>query len=134
MNSVNRTVGGIVVAAVLLLFLAYVLPPQGEMAFFSTLASHRQGQLGQRGVPFFRGPARLPVPQRYIEGTRAEVRRRMAASDWGTLSLEKKREALLEILVLFGVDTEYWLMPEARQRQVADAYVRAFLLEPGRFD
>ena len=79
------------------------------------------------GLPYFRGSARLPIPQRYIEATRTLVRQRMDQSDWPGLSLEKKREVLLEILYLSGIDTEYWLMPEPRQRRVADAYVRAFL-------
>lgn len=130
MKGINRAVGGIVVVALVLLGLQYFLPPQGEMRFFTALAKYHRGRLLQGGLPYFRGSARLPVPQRYIEATRAEVGARMAASDWSGLSLEKKREALLEILFLSGIDTEYWLMPEARQREVADAYAQAFLLRP----
>jgi len=130
MSGSNRAVGGIVVIALVLFGLLYLLPPQGEMPFFSNLARHRQLRLRQEGLPYFRGSARLPLPQRYIEATRTLVRQRMAAPDWPGLAVEKKREALLEILFLSGIDTEYWLMPEARQREVADAYVRAFLIGP----
>lgn len=130
---VNRIAWGIAIGALVLFFLARFQPP-AEMEFFNQLANQKGRSGGAVGLPYFRGPTRLPIPERYIEATRALVRERMAQEDWGGLSLEKRREALLEILFLSGIDTEYWIMPEARQRKVSEAYVRAFLSPRGPSD
>ena len=74
-----------------------------------------------------RQPVRFPVPERYIRATRPQVAKRMAEPDWAGLSLAARREILLEIFLLSGVDAAYWSMPEARQRQVVEAYLQALL-------
>lgn len=130
MKPVDRAGWSIVAVTILLFLLAYFLPPGGGMEFFPRLAERRQEWLRPAGRSAMRGPVRLPVPQRYIEATRAEVERRMAAPDWKGLAGDRKRQILLEILILSAADAEYWTMPESRQRRVSDAYVRAFLGAP----
>jgi hypothetical protein len=123
----DRAAWAIVAAAVLLFALSHVLPREAKPDFFTRLAAQHRERSRLEGGPEIRKPAGLPVPQRYIEATRAAVAARMAAADWPGLPRERHREILLEILILSGADAEFWSMPEARQRQVAEAYVRDFL-------
>lgn len=118
---------GLVVLTILLFALASMLPFGGNPPFLGKFIEQRLDMMRRQGGPEVRAPAELPVPRRYIERTRAEVARRMAAPDWKTLSRDAKREQLLSILYVSGIDAEYWTMPEERQLRVADAYVRAFL-------
>jgi hypothetical protein len=127
MKSNMRVAWGLVALTILLLVLGHILPPGGNPSFFGKFAEKRLEFARPRGGPAMRSPAVLPLPQRYIERTRAEVERRMAKSDWPGLSQDEQRRRLLEVLLISGIDAEYWSLPEDRQRRVADAYVRAFL-------
>lgn len=127
MRAIDRAAWGIVLFALLLFVLGHVLPGGWESDFFSRLAAKRRTRSEPQWLSAVRLPVRLPVPERYIKATRAAVARRMAEPDWAHLSRDRRREILLEIFVLSAVDTEYWAMPETRQRQVAEAYVQAFL-------
>ena len=111
----------------LLLVLAWVVPSDDNADFFVRLFKRRLDGGRLAGGPEMRAPAAVPLPRRYIERTRAEVARRLAASDWKDLSREEKERQLLQILYVSGIDAEYWSMPDDRQRRVASAYVRAFL-------
>ena len=51
----------------------------------------------------------------------------MAAPDWRDLPYEQKEFRLMELFVLRVADAEYQSLSEARQRQVAGAFLRAFL-------
>jgi len=127
MKPIDRIAWGLVGLAVVLIGLGYLVPREEKSNFFTILAERQMERLRLRGAPSFRGPAVLPLPQRYIERTRAEVERLMAAPGWKLLSREVRAQRLLEVLLTSGIDADYWSMPEERQRRVADAYVRAFL-------
>lgn len=118
---------GFVALAILLFTLGLLLPLGGNPPFLGKFIEHRLELLRRMGGPEVRAPAEIPIPRRYIERTRAEVEAMMATPDWAGLSREAKRQRLLAVLLVSGIDAEYWAMPEARQRRVAEAYVRAFL-------
>lgn len=119
---------GLVALALGLCWLGFWLPP-GDGPVMLSRFFHRRQELLERGRsgPSVRAPVVLPVPERYVVRTREQVARRMAAPDWKTLNRDEQARELLEVLLLSGVDAEYWTMSPDRQRQVADAYVRAFL-------
>jgi hypothetical protein len=116
-----------VVLAGVLCYLGVVLPHGGNPLFLGKFLEAHLARLRHGGGPEVREKAVLPLPQRYVERTRAEVRRRMAAADWDRFSRDEKTRVLLEVLLVSGIDAEYWTLPPQRQRQVADAYVGAFL-------
>jgi len=127
MKATDRAAWAVVLGALLLFALALALPSGWKTDFFSRYAAKHRENAGPEETSAVRQPVRFPAPERYLRATRPLVARRMAEPDWAGLSLEARREILLEIFLLSGVDAAYWSMPEARQRQVVEAYLQAFL-------
>jgi hypothetical protein len=127
MKATDRAAWAVVLGALLLFALALTLPSGWKSDFFSRYAAKRLDRAEPDERSAVRLPVRFPVPERYIRATRAQVAKRMAEPDWAGLTLDARREILLEIFLLSGVDAAYWSLPEARQRQVAEAYWQAFL-------
>jgi len=127
MKATDRAAWAVVLGALLLFALALALPSGWKTDFFSRYAAKHREDAGPEEMSAVRQPVRFPVPERYIRATRAQVARRMAEPDWAGLTIAARREILLEIFLLSGVDAAYWSLPEARQRQVIEAYLQAFL-------
>ena len=127
MKATDRAAWAVVLGALLLFALALALPSGWKTDFFSRYAAKRRENVRSEETSAVRQPVRFPVPERYIRATRPQVAKRMAEPDWAGLTLEARREILLEIFLLSGVDAAYWSMPEARQRQVVEAYLQALL-------
>lgn len=125
--------GGLIIVFVtaLLIVLSFFMPKGTFLRFTGKSTVERSARVEPAKHYAMRAKVTVPVPRRYIEAARQDVAVLMADPAWAGQSREVRESRLNEVLVLRAADAEYWSMPPARQRSVAQAFVRAFLDEPG---
>lgn len=85
----------------------------------------------EKGRPF---PTAGTLAERYVERPRARVAPLLADPGFRDLPPETRRVKLIEYFTLKVIDTDFTLLPEAEQRRIMDAFLKACQAEPRAAD